>query len=241
MARRDDLTVEYAHLLMSSGQAAGALDVLVNRDFQPWEGGEGEVLRAWDRANQLLGREALLAGDLATARARVHDALNPPTSLGEARHPLAATAGLYLLLGDVAAAQGDGDAARQAWSTAADAVGDFRTMEASEYGLATIDAVLARRRLGRDEDAADLAAQLGRFAAEQRAGVPRVPYFATSLPQLLLFPPDLVAERRILADVIEAQLGWADGEEALTKDRLARVLELVPDHPVANDLMGARA
>lgn len=67
--RRDDLAVRYATLLTVTGQADAALAWLESRPFQPWEGGEGAVLAAWDAARAALG---LPVGD-------------PPSSLGEAR------------------------------------------------------------------------------------------------------------------------------------------------------------
>lgn len=73
---RDDLVVEYADLLIGSGRAREALDLLESRTFQPWEGGEGRVLGAWDRARAELG--------LALA--------DPPAALGEGRPLYAAPA-----------------------------------------------------------------------------------------------------------------------------------------------------
>lgn len=69
VAERDDLVVEYAELLVTAGQPADALTLLESRSFQPWEGGEGRVLAAWDHARAALG---LPLGD-------------PPLSLGEGR------------------------------------------------------------------------------------------------------------------------------------------------------------
>lgn len=69
--RRDDLVVEYAELLTRSGQARAALELLESRRFQPWEGGEGRVLGAWDRARAALGLPLAV----------------PPASLGEGRTP----------------------------------------------------------------------------------------------------------------------------------------------------------
>ncbi|RMB61794.1 DUF5107 domain-containing protein [Tessaracoccus antarcticus] len=69
VGRRDDLVVRYANLLTVSGRASEALVWIESRQFQPWEGGEGEVLGAWDAARDALGlpRE------------------DPPLNLGEAR------------------------------------------------------------------------------------------------------------------------------------------------------------
>jgi tetratricopeptide (TPR) repeat protein len=66
---RDDLIVEYADLLVRTGQAAAALELLEDRKFQPWEGGEGRVLGSWDRARAALGLPLI----------------DPPASLGEGR------------------------------------------------------------------------------------------------------------------------------------------------------------
>ena len=60
---RDDLTVELAQLHTATGRAEVALELLRARRFQPWEGGEGQVLSAWDEALLALARRALDAGD----------------------------------------------------------------------------------------------------------------------------------------------------------------------------------
>ncbi len=54
IGERDDLSVEYAHLLVDAGRPADSLTVLAGRRFQPWEGGEGQVLRAWERTQLAL-------------------------------------------------------------------------------------------------------------------------------------------------------------------------------------------
>jgi hypothetical protein len=48
--QRDDAVVELAQLRLSLGDHEAATALLQERDFQPWEGGEGQALRAWDRA-----------------------------------------------------------------------------------------------------------------------------------------------------------------------------------------------
>jgi tetratricopeptide (TPR) repeat protein len=66
---RDDLAIAYADLLRLTGDAAGALEWMDSRRFQPWEGGEGRALAAWDAA-----RDALSLPQI-----------DPPESLGEHR------------------------------------------------------------------------------------------------------------------------------------------------------------
>ncbi|MBK4348647.1 DUF5107 domain-containing protein [Lacisediminihabitans changchengi] len=67
--QRDDLVVEYAELLIRTGAPNRALQLIESRFFQPWEGGEGRVLGAWDRAREALGLPLA----------------DPPASLGEGR------------------------------------------------------------------------------------------------------------------------------------------------------------
>lgn len=66
---RDDLAIAYADLLRLTGDPAGALEWMDARRFQPWEGGEGRVLAAWDAARDALGMPQI----------------DPPDSLGEHR------------------------------------------------------------------------------------------------------------------------------------------------------------
>ncbi|WP_369055636.1 DUF5107 domain-containing protein [Kineococcus terrestris] len=215
--QRDDALVEVAHLLVSTGDAARAVQLLTGRTFQPWEGGEGQVLSAWERARTRLALE-VLADDPAAAVAHLRAALDSPACLGEARHPLAATAQLHLLLGDALAAAGDAAAARTAWEVAAEHRGDFLAMSTQEHSEATFSSVLALRRLGRDDG--PLTASLRRFRDEFAASVPVVDYFATSLPDLLLFEEDPLVVRDRRSAVLDAQLALLDGDAARARELL---------------------
>ncbi|UFU02069.1 DUF5107 domain-containing protein [Ruania suaedae] len=237
VSERDDLAAELAHLLVCSGEAGAARRLLTGRQFQPWEGGEGEVLRVWERTCAALARVALAAHRLEEAADRVAEALIPPANLGEDRHPLATTAGLQLLAGDVAAAAGRQEEAERAWSVAADQVGDFRSMSASRHSEATYHSVLALRRLGRAEEAQALTTDLRGFVDELAVSTPVIDYFATSLPEMLLFPPDLIEQRDVRVQVLRAQLDLLDGHDHAAHRRLTEVLAAVPDHPDAHDLL----
>ncbi len=64
---RDDLSLEVATLRNQMGQPSQALELLLHRKFQPWEGGEGLVVGQYVRARLLLGRRALEKGDTEAA------------------------------------------------------------------------------------------------------------------------------------------------------------------------------
>ena len=83
VAARDDLSIERATLLNQLGRPAEALDILLRRQFQPWEGGEGLVLAQYVRARLLLGRAALAQGTAKEALAHFKAALQVPRNLGE--------------------------------------------------------------------------------------------------------------------------------------------------------------
>ncbi|MEG3616385.1 DUF5107 domain-containing protein [Isoptericola haloaureus] len=210
---RDDLSVQLAELLTAVGRPAEAVAVLAGRSFQPWEGGEGRVLAAWEEAHHALGRAALADGDATAAVGHAEAALDPPESLGEARHPLANTADLHLLLGDARAAAGRDADARAAWTTAADQQGDFQVMQVQEHSEATAASVRALRRLGRHAQAAALRDGLARYVGTEAGRTATVDYFATSLPTMLLFDQDVQAEHDARVEVLRDRLAALDAEQ----------------------------
>ena len=218
VAERDDLTVEHLHLLVSVGRADEALPTLQTRRFQPWEGGEGQVLQAWERTHRQLAAGAAAARAVEQLRA----ALTPPANLGEARHPLASTAALQLLLGDALAAAGQHDPAHAAWADAARQRGDFLDMSTAEHSETTFWSVLALRRIGEHAAADTLTAELAAFRDRYAATAPSVDYFATSLPDLLLFSGDPAAARDRRVATFDAQLALLAGDRAAAERLLAR-------------------
>lgn len=201
VATRDDLTVAFAHLLLDVGRLEEARELLATRWFQPWEGGEGQVLGAWDRTALLLGRHKIDTGAAEAAVAVLTSALTPPASLGEGRHASANVAELHLALGDALATPGDRGRALVHWEHAADSVGDFVAMSQTPYSGNTIYAASALERMGRHLDAESLVDGLVTWVNERAAAEVEVDFFATSLPSMLLFveEPSAVRDREVTA------------------------------------------
>ncbi|GMA27441.1 DUF5107 domain-containing protein [Arenivirga flava] len=179
---RDDLTVVHLGLLVDAGRAEEALTVLERRRFQPFEGGEGQVLAVFDRASL-----AVAAGlDPIGAAALLDAGLTAPEQLGEGRHPGDPIAERLVAAGDAHAAAGDADAARERWRRATVRL-DVAPRPAREddhwVGLAHL-------RLGERREAEAVWADLDRAADELEAAPLAPDYFATSLPELLLFSVD---------------------------------------------------
>jgi len=231
---RDDLAVSYAQLLVSADRPVHALQVLTTRRFQPWEGGEGQVLAVWERVQLALAQFALSEGG-STAVDAILAAIDSPDFLGERRHPLENPAPLFLALGDAYAGTGDDDSATEAWQAAAAAVGDFTSMSPRSYSEKTYFSVLAARRLGADDLADTLVAGLSQYVAELATRPATIDYFATSLPTLLLFHDDPQRQRDLEIDVLRAQLALLTGDVAAA-DQLDAVLTADPSHALALDL-----
>lgn len=226
--QRDDLTITRVELLTALERAGEALEVLRRRRFQPWEGGEGRVLGAWDEALLALARRALADVDPQRAVALLEEAFAPPANLGEGRHPLANCAHLWLTLGDARDAAGDPDGAREAWRQAATFAGDFRTMSAVPYSELTYYSVLAGRRLQGTSTVAALVDGLSAYVQALQDQPATVDYFATSLPTMLLFTEDLQATAGTTILLLQAQLAALAGERDRAAGLVAHVLDRDP-------------
>ena len=230
VALRDDLTLELAETWTDVEQPEKSLELLRSRRFQPWEGGEGRVVEAWERTLLALAQRALGEGHDERASTLVREAMEPPLTLGEARHPLRNTARLWLALGDALAGIGDAAGAQSSWRHAAEQVGDFRNMAVDQYGEATIFSVIACRRLGWQAAADALVEGMAAAADQLDASPARIDYFATSLPRLLNFSEDLAVAQAQRVRLFRALVRWCRGA---TDEGLASLQRLLTDDPNA--------
>ena len=219
IAERDDLSIVHARLLTALGRPAVARERLLARRFQPWEGGEGQVLAAWDEANVALATAALDDLDGSAAADFIRSALEPPASLGEARHPLANCAELHWLLGCALELSGDRLAAEAAWQRAAASAGDFLNMSTQAFSAQSEFSIRALRALGRGEEADEQIAAFGAFIDELAATPAAIDYFATSLPTMLLFHDDVQHARdREVDDLRRRLIGLSTGPTEIGRD-----------------------
>ena len=237
VARRDDLSVEFAALLTQVGRPDRALAFLEGRRFHPWEGGEGLALGQYVRARLRLGRLALHQRDVSAAVRHFEAALDPPASLGEARHPLQDASDVYRALGDAAAAGGSVASARRWWTRAASGAASPRSRRQPPPSEHTYEQALALRSLGRIDEAKERLVALAAHARRLAATPARIDYFATSLPELRLFAVDLDARQREHASFLLAQSATGLGQRAGALQRLRVLLARDPAHAGAADLL----
>jgi tetratricopeptide (TPR) repeat protein len=233
---RDDLSVELGALYNQTGQPAKAISVLSSRQFQPWEGGEGLTLTQHVRSHLSLARQGLSKGDANEALKFLEAALACPPNLGEAKHLLANQSNLYFWLGIACAALGRDTAAKEWWKRATRSTGDFQEMSVKPYSEMTLYHAMALKRLGLEQEAKSLLLALRNYANELAAKEPKIDYFATSLPSMLLFREDLRERNQVTATFLKAQaaLGLREREEA--SRLLDAVLIADPNHARAQDL-----
>ncbi len=227
---RDDLTIAFVELLTIEGRADKALEIMREHLFHPWEGGEGKALKAWENANLAMAFQHLENREkLEAAHNHAVSAIDSPENLGEARHPLANTAQLHFVLGEVYEAIGQPERAISEWEIAIAQTGDFLDMSVSEYSIKSIYQAKALRKLGRTEEADDLLNKIIDYANQLAITPGSIEYFATSLPTMLLFHTDLDQDNQIEAAKLKAWASHLLGKSA--KDELTFLEQVRPSDP----------
>jgi tetratricopeptide (TPR) repeat protein len=188
-------------------------------------------------AHLALGRRALAAGDAAGACRHFEDALDIPSSLGEARHLLTNQSDIRYWLGAAYAMLGNAERAREEWTAAATFQGDFQQMSVQRFSPATYYSALAWKRLGCEVEANQLLDELLAYACEWQDTPAKIDYFATSLPTMLLFEDDIQARQKTAALFLMAQAHAGRGEARQARRMLEEILSRDPRHGAAAELM----
>lgn len=212
---RDDLAVTHVGLLLDADRVDDAWRILTARVFRPFEGGEGIVLAAYDRAACLLARRFCAEGRADAAVALLEAGIDAPANLGEGRHPAVPQAERFVALGDAHRLEGDDAAARAAWERAA--ASTPLAVAPRPADEATFWIGIAHTRLDETSAAEAIWDALDLRAAQIEAAPDEVDYFATSLPELLVFDLDTPDRRRAQAAALRA---LATAGRATTHERM---------------------
>ena len=225
VSQRDDLTLELITLLNQCGRPEQALQTLRSRRFNPWEGGEGLVSAQYVWAHFLIGRFLLERGDAQQAVEHFSAARVYPQNLGEGKHLLARETHLDYFTGLALSQMGQEKEGREYWTRAADH--DDRVTWLGYFRAMSMEA------LGRETEATTLLKDMRAFAEQQMEKEAGIDYFATSLPNLLLFEDDLQRRHKVehVFVLALAELGLRNTERA--KELLKQVLSLDCNHMAA--------
>ena len=223
---RDDLTVELVTLLNLRGRYGEAAEILSRRRFHPWEGGEGLVSAQWV-VTQREGAKTLLAkGRAELACGLLQMAMTYPQNLGEGKHLLTPENELQWLLGQCRRTLADEAGAIEWYRRAAEPQGDPR----EPAGDGPYWQALALRALGDESAAGARLAALADAAEASAHAQEQIPYFATSLPTLLLFDDDLTERARQGSLYLAGLALLGRGQTRAARARFERLLAMRPDH-----------
>ena len=178
--RRDDLVLEHATLLNMLGRYEEAKQLIDNRIFHPWEGGEGKVSGQYQMCRLEIAKQ-LLQKDPHDARAKqlLEECLVFPHHLGEGKLYGSQDNDFLYFLG------------RYEEGTA----GPTEPAAAMYYNDAKPDkifyAALCYRQLGQEDKARSLFNKLINYGKQHLFDHVVMDYFAVSLPDLLVWEGDL--------------------------------------------------
>ena len=197
--QRDDLSVEYIHLLNLIGKSENAFAYLMQRTFHPWEGGEGKITGQYvtslvERAKTLItGGQARQAIDL-LGQAQVY-----PHNLGEGKLFGAQENQIFYYLGCAYKSLTEMDEANRWFERAS--VGLSEPVSAVYYNDLPPDMIfyqgLAHLKLGHTAQAQMIFHKLMDFGQAHLNDQVTIDYFAVSLPDFLVFDADLNERNKV--------------------------------------------
>ena len=204
--RRDDLVLEEVTLLNQLGRYEEAKEIIDNRTFHPWEGGEGKVSSQYQICRLEIAKQ-LLQKDANDRRARqlLEECLTFPPHLGEGKLYGAQDNDFLYFIG------------RYEEGTA----GPTEPAAAMYYNDAKPDkifyAALCYRKLGQEDKARGLFNKLINYGKQHIYEKVVMDYFAVSLPELLIWEDSLDTKNLIHCKYMLAlgYYGMGDKEKAL--------------------------
>ena len=217
--------MEQITLVNQCGNPEQALKMLSSRRFNPWEGGEGLVSSQYVWSHTLIGRALLERCDWEQALAHFSAAREYPQNLGEGKHLLTRETHLDYFSGRALSQLGRKDEANRSWTRAA--------ADSHPITCLTYYAAMGLEALGRKTEAGTLFEEMRTFAERQIQADVKIDYFATSLPNLLLFEDDLQKRNQVdcLFLLALSELGMRNTERAV--ELLNEVLTLDCNHIAA--------
>ena len=217
--RRDDLVLEHATLLNMLGRYEEAKQLIDNRIFHPWEGGEGKVSGQYQMCRLEIAKQ-LLQKDANDARAKrlLEECLVFPHHLGEGK--------LY--------GSQDNDFLYFLGRYQEGTVGPTEPAAAMYYNDAKPDkifyAALCYRQLGQEDKARSLFHKLINYGKQHLFDHVVMDYFAVSLPDLLVWEGDLDELNRIHCLYMLALGYYGMGDKAKAERYLRQVEKMDNNH-----------
>lgn len=229
---RDDVYLEYVSLLNFMGEHDKALIMIGERQFHPWEGGEGKASGQYIYSLVQLAKQHLQNGAYANAIALLGRAQTYPHNLGEGKLFGAQENDIFYWLGCAYEAQGNLEEAKNYFIKAT--IGLSEPSAAMFYNDQQPDKIfyqgLAWAKLGNDVNAGYIFNNLINYSKQHINDEVKIDYFAVSLPNLLVFEDDLNLRNRIHCLFMEGLGNLGLGNMAEAKQLFNKALSLDAEH-----------
>ncbi len=229
---RDDLYLERITLYNQLGNYEKAKELLAQRHFHPWEGGEGKVGSQYTFCRVELAKQAIKGNDYKKALELLNETDSYPYNLEEGKLCTVKENDIEYFKGVCYRGMGDEETAKQWFLKATQ--GPEEPKQAFFYYDESPDKIyyqgLAWRALGDEKKAKERFNKLIDHGKEHVNDNCKIDYFAVSLPDLVIWEEDLNKRNRIHCYYVMAlgYLGLVETEKA--KEFLDKVLELDVNH-----------
>lgn len=229
---RDDVYLERIALYNIQGQHEKAFNLLKNRKFHPWEGGEGKVTGQYVATLVFLAKKMLKSTKYDEALDFINQSLEYPHNLGEGKLYGAQENDIYYWKGVILEKMGETAEAQKCWQKAS--LGNDEPNAAFFYNDQHPDKIfyqgLALLKLDKPEKANQKFKKLIKYGEEHLDDTIKIDYFAVSLPDLMIWEDDLDKRNKIHCFYLMGlgHFGLTNNCEA--KNELSRVLELDKAH-----------
>lgn len=197
--KRDDLYIEYVTLLNFLGRNEEAIDALQQRQFHPWEGGEGKVIGQYVLANVELAKAFISKKNFEKAIELLIKALVYPENLGEGKLEGAQENNIYYYLGCAYEGLNQQDKANECYHIAS--LGLENPTSAMFYNDQPPEMIfyqgLAWKKLNNIKEANRRFNKLIEYGEKHLFDNIKIDYFAVSLPDFLVFDDNISIKNKI--------------------------------------------
>ncbi|WP_316783743.1 DUF5107 domain-containing protein [Pedobacter frigiditerrae] len=220
VVQRDDLYLERLSLYNFGGDHKLAYDLLMERQFHPWEGGEGKVSGQYLFAQVEWAKQEIEAGNFELAIGLLTEAQTYPHNLGEGKLYGAAENDIFYWLGVAHKGLSNDDEAKRYFIKAT--AGSAELGAAMFYNDQQPDKIfyqgLAWLKLGQHVKAKAIFDNLIAYGTAHQNDKVVLDYFAVSLPNLLVFDDDMDLRNQLHCFYMTALglMGLGKKEEAIS-------------------------
>lgn len=232
--QRDDLYLERVSLYNLLQQYEKAKQLIADRKFHPWEGGEGKVVGQYLMCHIELAKQAITENRYSDALGLLEASESYPHNLGEGKLPGASENDIFYLKGCCYEALGQQKQAREYFTKST--IGLSEPAQAIYYNDQQPDKIfyqgLAWKKLGNNHEANRIFSRLIDFGEKHFGDAIVIDYFAVSLPDLLVFDQNLDLLNQIHCNYLIGLgcLGLGDKHLLKADEHFTKVLEKNCNH-----------